>query len=86
MNDNGRKICNNCFRQIKTEPCKYCGYKKSAYRPEAGILPVGTVLKKRYCIGEVLGKGGFGVTYKQLICNIRKITEHMQANCRQFSQ
>ena len=22
----------------------------------------------------------------QLICNIRKITEHMQANCRQFSQ
>ena len=64
MNDNGRKICNNCFRQIKTEPCKYCGYKKSAYRPEAGILPVGTVLKKRYCIGEVLGKGGFGVTYK----------------------
>ena len=21
-----------------------------------------------------------------LICNIRKITEHMQANCRQFSQ
>ena len=64
MNDNGRKICNNCFRQIKTEPCKYCGYKKSAYRPEAGILPVGTVLKKRYCIGEVLGKGGFGVTYR----------------------
>ena len=64
MNDNGRKICNNCFRQIKTEPCKYCGYKKSVYRPEAGILPVGTVLKKRYCIGEVLGKGGFGVTYK----------------------
>ena len=64
MNDNGRKICNNCFQQIKTEPCKYCGYKKSAYRPEAGILPVGTVLKKRYCIGEVLGKGGFGVTYK----------------------
>lgn len=64
MNDNSRKICNNCFRQIKTEPCKYCGYKKSAYRPEAGILPVGTVLKKRYCIGEVLGKGGFGVTYK----------------------
>lgn len=64
MNDNGRKLCNNCFRQIKTEPCMYCGYKKSSYRPEAGILPVGTVLKKRYCIGEVLGKGGFGVTYK----------------------
>ena len=26
------------------------------------------------------------ISYAQLICNIRKITEHMQANCRQFSQ
>ena len=25
------------------------------------------------------------LSYAQLICNIRKITEHMQANCRQYN-
>ena len=64
MNIKGKKICDNCFSPCKKEPCEICGYKKSNYRPEIGILPVGTVLKHRYSIGCVLGKGGFGVTYK----------------------
>ncbi len=57
-------MCDSCFREIKSEPCEYCGYKKIMYKPDVGILRIGTVLKKRYIIGEVLGKGGFGVTYK----------------------
>ena len=64
MNIKGKKICDNCFSPCKKEPCEHCGYKKSSYHPEIGILPVGTVLKQRYCIGLVLGKGGFGVTYR----------------------
>lgn len=64
MNLKGKRICDNCFTEIKSEPCKICSYKKSLYHPEPGILPVGTVLKHRYHIGQVLGRGGFGITYK----------------------
>ena len=64
MNIKGRKICDNCFTDIKNEPCNVCGYKKTQYRQEVGVLSVGTVLKKRYHIGAVLGRGGFGITYK----------------------
>ncbi len=64
MNLHGQKICDNCFSVIRGEPCPKCGYKHNRYRPEIGVLPVGTVLAKHYAIGQVLGKGGFGVTYK----------------------
>lgn len=64
LNINGKKLCSNCFNRIKSEPCPDCGYKKNTYRPDVGILPVGTMLKGRYSVGCVLGKGGFGVTYK----------------------
>lgn len=64
MNLHGKKICDNCFAVIKSEPCPICGYKHSKYRPEIGVLPVGTVLAGHYAIGRVLGKGGFGVTYE----------------------
>ncbi len=64
MNIKGKKLCDNCFAEIKNEPCEKCGYKKSKYKQEIGVLVVGTVLKQRYHIGKVLGRGGFGITYK----------------------
>ena len=64
MNLHGRKLCDNCFKEIKGETCTFCGYKKSKYKPDIGILPVGTVLHKNYIVGQTIGKGGFGVTYK----------------------
>lgn len=64
LNINKEKLCSNCFRVIKAEPCCYCGYKKTTSKSDAGVLPVGTLLKERYSIGRVLGKGGFGITYK----------------------
>lgn len=63
MEINEAKVCGSCFKVIKDEPCPYCGYSKKEYRTTISELPVGTVLKERYNIGMVLGKGGFGVTY-----------------------
>lgn len=64
MQINGKNLCDNCFEQIKKEPCPICGYERKKYHPEIGTLPVGSLLQRRYRIGKVLGKGGFGVTYK----------------------
>ena len=73
MNIKGKKLCDNCFCDLKNEPCRNCGYKKSQYHPEVGILPVGTILKQRYHVGMVLGRGGFGVTYKAYDMQMEKI-------------
>ena len=60
---NNRKLCNKCFAEIGSEPCPYCGYSGSTYRDDLNTLGLGSVLNKRYMIGGVLGRGGFGITY-----------------------
>lgn len=57
------KICANCFAKLKGNVCTECGYDTESAMPEQYALAVGTVLKKRYLIGKVIGKGGFGITY-----------------------
>ncbi len=56
-------LCENCFEKIVSEPCPKCGFKKSDYWKDPTALPIGSVLNKRYVIGGVIGKGGFGITY-----------------------
>lgn len=60
---NNRKLCENCFAETTIEPCPHCGFIKSAYRQDPITLAIGSVLNKRYMIGGVIGKGGFGITY-----------------------
>ena len=56
------KICKNCFEEMNSIPCPYCGYNGDL--PEKGeILPPGTILNGKYMLGKVLGHGGFGITY-----------------------
>ena len=43
--------------------CPFCGNDVVNVENDSNCLPAGTVLKKRYMLGRVLGDGGFGITY-----------------------
>ena len=56
--------CTNCFSEINTEKCPYCGYEESDSISGIGVnLRPGTVIGKKYISGQLLGSGGFGNTY-----------------------
>ena len=52
------KRCPACFSEFSGAVCS-CGYHENANHQ----LPMGTLLRKRYQIGRVLGQGGYGITY-----------------------
>lgn len=58
--------CKGCFEMYDDQfgLCPYCGYVDGNPPSEVFQLYVGTVLSGRYVIGNVLGFGGFGITYK----------------------
>ncbi len=60
---NGKKLCECCFGEIESEPCRFCGFEKAGAREEVGVLAAGSVLLGKYIVGKVIGKGGFGITY-----------------------
>ena len=62
---NNKILCENCFMEIRKEPCPYCGFdvEKEAAR-DAQVLKRGSTLDNgRYIIGDIIGRGGFGITY-----------------------
>ncbi len=60
-------LCMNCMNgNITAEGvCSNCGKPQLREQPNrnANALPFGYILHNRYCIGRVLGAGGFGITY-----------------------
>ena len=57
-------LCPDCFQPgVKNGVCEKCGCHVSALQ-QALILPPRTVLCNRYILGILLGRGGFGATYK----------------------
>lgn len=60
------KRCRNCFEVHgkQHDVCPYCGYYAGQPPKELNHLFPETVLAGRYMIGQVLGFGGFGITYK----------------------
>ena len=59
------KQCYGCFNEYDEalDMCPHCGYEEGD-GPEAALhLAPGRRLKNKYIIGQVLGYGGFGVTY-----------------------
>lgn len=59
------KRCNYCFEMYgdEFEICPHCGYIEGSGAKELYHLYPGTILNDRYIVGQVLGFGGFGITY-----------------------
>lgn len=49
--------CLSCLQMFEGETCPHCGYPASS-RNDSHHLPVGTLLRGRYQLGQVLGQGG----------------------------
>lgn len=58
-----KKICGNCFSEIRGHKCRSCGHDERLAAKEYDALPVGTVIGSGYVIGKVIGRGGFGIIY-----------------------
>lgn len=58
--------CKNCFQEYDEELglCPHCGYAEGDPAAEVFCLLPGTEIAGRYVVGEMLGLGGFGITYK----------------------
>jgi len=56
-------LCMGCMSINKAgSVCSKCGFDNSAQQSSL-VLPYRTILNKKFLIGKVLGKGGFGITY-----------------------
>ncbi len=54
-------VCPNCTT-LNSPAAQYCASCGVPLNPL--VLAEGTVLNERYCLGSVLGQGGFGITYE----------------------
>lgn len=60
---NGRTVCENCFEKTESSKCPCCGYDAENSADDPTMLAPGGILFKKYIVGGVIGKGGFGITY-----------------------
>ena len=70
-----QEYCYKCMRPLKCSPvCGNCGCDNSALKPSDAPyhLTRGTTLAGRYLVGNVLGEGGFGITYIGLDTTLSK--------------
>ena len=69
------RLCYNCFEVYKDRDgiCPHCGYMISDAGKEPYYLKPGTILTKRFIIGQAVGAGGFGITYKAWDTNLNKV-------------
>lgn len=60
-----KKLCPSCFNEIGNGEtvCPCCGYDLTTKNEDVHVLQPGTILQGKYYVGNVLGEGGFGITY-----------------------
>ena len=58
------EYCYQCMSRLNAMgKCDCCGFDQSNYTVEPHQLRPGHVLRDRYILGNVIGEGGFGITY-----------------------
>ena len=59
------RICYHCMTPLPEEGavCPVCGATNDALENQTNQLPIGSILAGKYLVGQVLGQGGFGITY-----------------------
>lgn len=60
------ELCLSCMQIVPGKPATTCPHCQAAVNPQAISqldLPPGHILKGRYVLGRLLGRGGFGATY-----------------------
>lgn len=57
--------CTRCMGELKEADriCPHCGYEQDSAAQPVNALKRGTILHGRYLVGNVIGQGGFGITY-----------------------
>ena len=57
--------CTKCMEELKegVRLCPHCGYEQDSTAQPSNALNRNTILHGRYYIGNVIGQGGFGITY-----------------------
>lgn len=64
-------ICLGCFEPLNGfDVCSHCGWHRDAVPEHAYHLHQGTVLAGRYIVGNTVGVGGFGITYRAWDANL----------------
>lgn len=67
-------ICMGCFEPMNGfTVCSHCGWYEGAVPEHAYHLKCGTVLQGRYIIGNSVGVGGFGITYRAWDANLNSL-------------
>ncbi len=63
---NYNNLCPHCMREVENKQkniCPYCGYRAEKQLQCTHQLKPYTILYGKYLVGDVLGEGGFGITY-----------------------
>jgi len=64
-------LCPWCFSEKDGEECRQCDWTSDAKPTSPLYLTPGTILHQQYQVGQVLGHGGFGITYLAYDLNLQ---------------
>lgn len=66
------KLCPHCMNEtdVEKESCEFCGKNPKEMPEITHHLKPFTILQGKYLVGDILGEGGFGITYIGLDINL----------------